>query len=134
VGSNPFGVPGFTITKPKISDIASNEFRVMLTDLGVSISIGATTTGAMLTVDDQVAEGESGFQSGAGAGVQKRGEVIARQIVATVLTDDFNVGELAIDATATINDGGFAGNYVVSKRLLSQHAGLSLTKLFLRGA
>lgn len=129
-----FGIPGFTFTKPKISDVASAEFRVMLADLGVGISIGATTTQAMLTVDDQVAEGESGFQTGAGAGVQKRGEVIARQIVATVLTDDFGVGELAIDATATINDGDFAGNYVVSSRLLSQHAGLNLTRLFLRGA
>jgi hypothetical protein len=129
-----FGVPGFTITKPKISDVAADEFRVMLGDFGTGITVGATTTLCMLTVDDSVAEGESGFATGSGAGVQKRGEVIARQIVATVLTEDFNDGELAIDAPLTINDGDFAGSYVVSNRLLSQHVGLNLTKLYLRGA
>jgi len=123
---------GFTFTPVKIADVASAEFQVMLNDFGSGITIGATTTLAMLTVDDQVAEGETGFATGSGAGSQKRGEVVIRQIVATVLTQDFNDGELAIDAPVTVNDGNFAGSYAISNRLLSQHVGLNLTKLFLR--
>lgn len=123
---------GFTFTPVKIADIAATEFRVMLTDFGTGVTVGATTTMAMLTVDDQVAEGETGFGSGSGAGSQKRGEVVVRQILATVLTEDFNDGELVIDDPVTVNDGNFAGDYMISNRLLSQHVGLSLTKLFLR--
>lgn len=123
---------GFSFTPVKISDVAAAEFRVMLNDFGTGITVGATTTLAMITVDDQVAEGEAGFASGGGAGLQKRGEVVIRQIVATVLTADFNDGELAIEAPMTINDGNFAGSYAISNRLLSQHVGLNLTKLYLR--
>jgi len=125
-------VGGFTVTPFKISAAAANEFRVMLGDFGNQITVGATSGSAMVAVDDQVIEGEAGFATGAGAGTQKRGEVIGRQIMATVLTQDFPEGTLDIDTPMTIDDGPFAGSYAIRERLLQQHVGLSLTKLYLR--
>jgi hypothetical protein len=104
-----------------------DEFRLMLSDLGVPVVVSNVTTYGLKDYDDQVIEGESGFASGSGAGTQKRGELIGRQIVLTVLSDDFPPGTLAIDTPITA-DGE---NYVIRLALAHSHMGLNLTTLYL---
>jgi len=102
-----------------------DEFRLMLADLGVPVVCGGVSTFGLKDYDDQVIEGEAGFASSAGAGTQKRGELIGRQIIATVLTDDFPPGTLTIDTPITV-DGEF---YVIRTALSHSHMGLNLTNL-----
>ena len=111
-----------------ISSVSTTaEFQLMLQDFGVPVVVGAVNTFGLLDYDDQVIEGESGFASGAGAGVQKRGELVGRQIVVTVLTDDFNPGDRAIDQKITV-DGV---DYVIRLPLAHSHMALNLTTLYL---
>lgn len=109
---------------------SADEFRLMLADLGTPVTIAGTDGMGLASYDDQVLEGETGFASGAGAGTQKRGELIGRQIVVEVLTDDFPGGSLLIDAPAIV--GG--QQYLVRLALSQSHLGLNLTNLYLRKA
>lgn len=103
------------------------EFKLMLADVGVPVVLGTVETFGLLDYDDQVVEGESGFQTGAGAGVQKRGELIGRQIICTVLTDEFDDGALAVDTPISV-DGK---DYVIRLALSHSHMSLNLTNLYL---
>lgn len=107
-----------------------DEYRMMLADLGTPVTIGSTDGLGIWAYDDQVLEGETGFPSGAGAGTQKRGELVGRNIVVTVLTDDFPEEALMIDAPASV--GGT--QYEVRLALSQSHLGLNLTNLYLRKA
>jgi hypothetical protein len=103
------------------------EFELMLADIGVPVVLGDVSTFGLLDYDDQVVQAESGFASGLGAGTQKRGEVMGRQIIVTVLTDDFEDGALAIDTTIKV-DGK---DYVIRLPLEHSHMQLNLTNLYL---
>src|SRR6266498_2109053 len=109
------------------SSATTAEFRLMLSDVGVPVVCGAVSTTGLLDYDDQLIEGEAGFSSGAGAGMQKRGEVLGRQLVLTVLTDDFDAGQLTIDTAITV-DGV---DYVIRLPLAHSHMALNLTTLYL---
>jgi len=111
-----------------ISKVATTaEFQLMLSDVGVPVICGGVTTNGLLDYDDQVVEGESGFASGLGAGTQKRGELIGRQIIVTVLSDDFDDGVLVIDTPITVN----GVDYVIRLALAHSHMQLDLTTLYL---
>jgi hypothetical protein len=103
------------------------EFQLMLADFGVPVEIGEISTFGLLDYDDQVIEGEGGFASGLGAGSQKRGETIGRQIIVTVLTDEFEAGVLVIDRSIKA-DGK---DYVIRLALAHSHMALNLTSLYL---
>jgi hypothetical protein len=109
------------------SSATTAEFRMMLADVGVPVVCGTVETDGLLDYDDHVLEGEAGFGSGAGAGTQKRGEVIGRQQVLTVLTDDFDDGQLAIDTPINV-DGA---DYVIRLALAHSHMQLNLTTVYL---
>jgi hypothetical protein len=106
------------------------EFQLMLGDVGVPVVVGAVSTFGLLDYDDQVVEGESGFAGGLGAGTQKRGELIGRQLIVTVLTDDFDDGVLKIDTPITVN----GVDYVIRLALAHSHMALNLTTLYLGAA
>lgn len=110
------------------SNATAAEFRLMVGDVGVPIAQGAVNTFGLLDYDDQAIEGEAGFSTAAGAGSQKRGQVIGRQIVVTVLTSDFPEGALAQDAAIQV-DGQ---DYVIRLPLEHSHMALELTNLYLR--
>jgi hypothetical protein len=103
------------------------EFQLMLEDCGVPVVCGSVNTYGLLDYDDQIVEGEAGFASGIGGGTQKRGEIIGRQIIVTVLSDEFQPGALAIDTPITV-DGT---DYVIRTALAHSHMGLNLTSLYL---
>jgi hypothetical protein len=106
------------------------EFELMLADIGVPVVLGEVSTLGVLEYDDQVVQAESGFASGLGAGIQKRGEVMGRQIVVTVLTDEFDDGVLAIGTPIKV-DGK---NYVIRLALEHSHMQLNSTNLYLSKA
>jgi hypothetical protein len=111
-----------------ISNAATTaEFKLMLADVGVPVVCGAVNTLGLLDYDDQVIEGESGFSSGAGAGTQKRGQVVGRQIIVTVLSDEFDDGVLTIDTPIKV-DGA---DYVIRLALQHSHMQLDLTNVYL---
>jgi hypothetical protein len=112
---------------PISSAATTAEFNLMLADFGVPVVVGAVNSFGLLDYDDQVIEGESGFASGLGAGTQKRGELIGRQIIVTVLTDDFASGALAIDTPINVN----GVDYVIRLPLAHSHMALNLTTLYL---
>ena len=109
-------------------NITEAEFELMLADVGVPVILGDIETSGLLDYDDQVIEGETGFASGLGAGTQKRGELVGRVIIVTVLTNDFPDGALAIDAE--INVDGV--DYAIRNALAHSHMALDLTSLYLR--
>lgn len=118
------------ITPARVSRAAPEEFRVMLGDFGEPVTAGGVTKQAIITVDEQVIEGENAFAGGA---AQKRGEVIGREIVALVLTRDFPDGTLEIDAPFSIDAGEFAGSYRI-RNAKAQKNGLGVTEISLREA
>lgn len=103
------------------------EFALMLGDVGVPVVCGSVNTSGLLDYDDQVLGGESGFQSSLGAGTQKRGGVIGRQLILTVLTSDFADVELVSDTEINV-DGT---DYVVRYALSHLHMALDLTAIYL---
>jgi hypothetical protein len=109
------------------SQMTTAEFRLMLSDDGVQVVCGAVNTFGLLGHDDHVVEGEPGFPSRGGAGLQKRGELVGRQILVTVLSADFADGALAIDAPITV--GG--NDYVIRLAIENSHMALKLTTLYL---
>jgi hypothetical protein len=109
------------------SKATTAEFELMLADVGVPVVCGPVTTYGLLDYDDQLIEGEAGFASGAGAGTQKRGQAVGRQIIVTVLSDEFPPGVLAIDTPITV-DGG---SYVIRLALAHSHMALNMTSLYL---
>jgi hypothetical protein len=103
------------------------EFKLMLEDVGVPVVCGGVSTLGLFDDDDQVIEGESGFASGVGAGIQKRGQVVGRQIIVTVLSDEFEDGVLTIDAPIQVK----GTDYVIRLALGHSHMQLNLTNLYL---
>jgi hypothetical protein len=103
------------------------EFELMLADIGVPVVCGSVSTFGLLDYDDQVVQAESGFASGLGAGTQKRGEVMGRQIIVTVLTDEFDEGALAIDTPIDVDGKA----YVIRLALEHSHMQLNLTNVYL---
>ena len=110
------------------STMTAAEFALVLADNGVTVVSGDTTTQGLLDYDDYVAEGEPGFKSAAGAGLQKRGELVGRQIIVTVLSDEFSDGELEIDQLIEV-DGQ---DYVIRLAIEHSHVALATTTLYLR--
>jgi hypothetical protein len=104
------------------------EFELMLSDVGVAVSCGPVNDFGLLDYDDQVIEGETGFQSSLGAGTQKRGGVIGRQLILTVLTSTFADADLSSDQPITV-DGQ---DYEISYSLSHLHMALDLTAIYLR--
>lgn len=109
----------------------SSDFRALLADFGVSVTVGSTTAQAVVAAADQADDGEQGFGSGYGAGSQRRGEVIGQDILAVALVSDFPANALAIDATLTVNAGDFTGSYVIRGAYL-RDAGFGVMELHLR--
>ncbi len=103
------------------------EFALMLGDVGVEVVCGDVTTEGLPDYDDQVLAGESGFQSSLGAGTQKRGGVIGRQLIVTVLTSEFADVELVSGTEITV-DGT---DYVIRYALSHLHMALDLTAIYL---
>lgn len=99
----------------------------MLADVGVPVVCAGVNTFGLLDYDDQVVESETGFRSALGSGTQKRGELIGRQIICTVLSDDFDDGTLVIDASINVN----GVDYVIRLALAHLHMALNLTTLYL---
>jgi hypothetical protein len=112
---------------PISSAATTAEFQLVLADFGVPVEVGGISTFGLLDYDDQVVEGEAGFASALGAGTQKRGEMIGRQIVVTVLTDEFEDGVLVIDRPIKVD----SKNYVIRLALAHSHMALNLTNLYL---
>jgi len=106
------------------------EFELMLADVGVPVVFGAVSTNGVLDYDDQLELGESGFQSSMGAGSQKRGQVIGRQLILTVLTSDFADEPLESDESITV-DGV---EYEIIYAQAHSHMALNLTAVYLRKA
>lgn len=99
----------------------------MLGDVGVSVVCGTVTTNGLLDFDDAAMSGESGFQSSMGAGSQKRGEVIGRTLILTVLTSDFE--GVTLESNVPIVVDGV--NYVIRYALEHEHMSLDLTAVYL---
>jgi|SRR5882724_2708867 len=109
------------------NEATTAEFQLMLSDVGVPVVCGDVSTNGLLDYDDQIVEGEAGFSTGMGAGTQKRGELIGRQIIVTVLSDEFDDGVLVIDTPITVN----GKDYVIRLALAHSHMALNLTSLYL---
>ncbi len=87
----------------------------------------AVETFGLLDYDDSALSGESGFASSLGAGSQKRGEVIGRTQIVTLLTSEFEASDLEIDKKITV-DGV---EYVIRLSLAHSHMALNLTSVYL---
>ena len=103
------------------------EFELMLADVGVPVACGAVSTNGLLDFDDQLVGGESGFTSALGAGKQSRGEVVARQLIVTVLASDFV--DVTLESYVPITVDGV--DYVIRYALEHSHMTLDLITLYL---
>jgi len=103
------------------------EFELMLGDVGVPVVCGSVNAFGLLDYDDGAMGGESGFASGSGSGTQKRGEVVGRVLVLTVLSSDF--ADVVLESDVPINVDGI--DYVIRYALEHSHMTLTMTAIYL---